>query len=566
MQKINGRTAAVIIADIFAAPIKRRSRFLVLMTLITLLPAITNLFFLVISDGFDFKQIKNVADLSMRVIVQIYLCAMVYSLLMSASQKAGKLFACISVLLAAFFSIVDTVCYAAFNYPFINSFPAMILGSNPDETKDFFQFYFNNSVILRIILSIVVSVVVIICSDRMVNNIHNGPHCKSYRVFNLCLSVIVVCSVIRSLTSYYPGGLFKSDGGFYEKVTFIPLFFERVPDLDPENPKLSISGQSRPDCIVLIIGESFARSHSSLYGYEIETNPRLANLAADTSLFIFNNVHSPETHTVPTFKHLMSTFHGGDNEKYFKCATLPGIMSKSGYKTAWFSNQSRRGYYENVITQYAELCDTAIFVGNTISTGHDRIDNISYDERLIAPLRFYAHSPSTFYVIHMMGSHFDFNNRYPKDRQRFDSSLYDSRKYGERECELMKNYDNSIAYNDSVVCSIIDLFSGRESIVIYFPDHGLDCFDSGNKQMGHVLTGDTESVEIAKQIPMVIYVSDSFKANFPELTARIKRSVNRKFNTTDLIYTIMDVIGVRFSENNDVADKSLFREYFTEGV
>jgi len=55
-------------------------------------------------------------------------------------------------------------------------------------------------------------------------------------------------------------------------------------------------GQQNEGVYVLILGESTARSHMGLYGYERQTTPRLNSIS--NSLWTFNDVISPNTHTI----------------------------------------------------------------------------------------------------------------------------------------------------------------------------------------------------------------------------------------------------------------------------
>ena len=113
------------------------------------------------------------------------------------------------------------------------------------------------------------------------------------------------------------------------------------------------------------------------------------------------------------------------------------------------------------------------------------------------------------------------------------------------------NVDNDIAPK------LMKLFVDEESIVFYFSDHGLDIYQSNADYFGHAISGVNEHFGL--QIPFVVFTSSLFQIHYPQLMQRIKGSLNRTYNTEDMIYTVMDVLGVTLSDNTEVSSYSLFR-------
>ena len=58
-----------------------------------------------------------------------------------------------------------------------------------------------------------------------------------------------------------------------------------------------------PRTYVFIVGESANRNHFSLYGYKRNTTPRLE--AMRDELVIFDDVISPDTHTIPSLRKVL---------------------------------------------------------------------------------------------------------------------------------------------------------------------------------------------------------------------------------------------------------------------
>lgn len=338
-----------------------------------------------------------------------------------------------------------------------------------------------------------------------------------------------------------------------------------VPNLKDylSNPHIISTKARKPQNIVMIIGESFSKSHSSLYGYSKETNPNLQTLVTDSSLFIYTDIKSPATNTIACFQAIMSTYKHEykDSIPWYQCTTLPEILHHSDYQTYWISNQSKIGLFDTVIGRYADLCNHSFFVGDKFAGMHRN----NLDEEiihLINPLLQRTNS-NNFYFIHLMGSHSAFINRYPKTFHKFRSEDYETRPKHQR--ENLATYDNSILYNDFVVHEIIHLFKNQETIIFYFSDHAIDAYESSDDYMAHGKETDPKSVDAATNIPFMIYTSPLYQQNFPNEMEQIKQCVAQPFRTDDMIYTIMDIIGVTI-EGESLEGKSIFRLSSNENI
>lgn len=90
-----------------------------------------------------------------------------------------------------------------------------------------------------------------------------------------------------------------------------------------------------------------------------------------------------------------------------------------------------------------------------------------------------------FVVFHLIGNHFEYKNRFPKEFSRFNlnNTSYFSQNKSLRvtnntDKQVVTDYINSVYYNDYVLHSLIELFKDKDSLVIYLSDHGDDMFES----------------------------------------------------------------------------------------
>ena len=160
----------------------------------------------------------------------------------------------------------------------------------------------------------------------------------------------------------------------------------------------------------MVIGESFAKQNSSLYGYKKETNPLLSQ---QTNLYIFRNVASAHTHTLDAVRSIMTTYVSeNDSINWYESISIPEIMRAAGYKTYWLSSQYEYGLLDNFITCFAKICDEKNFIRNQVAVNEGDV----HDGKLIPVLKNIVESTNEdkFLIINLMGSHCSFKDRYPK--------------------------------------------------------------------------------------------------------------------------------------------------------
>lgn len=465
--------------------------------------------------------------------------------------KLKTLYKTFVIVLIAIGTLIDIACIFIFHYTYTLDMIALAKGTNENEIKEFFDTFFSTTT-FAIILSAIVAVGIIYkLSLKMARYKIN----LTYKLGLLFLFV--------SVTGFYFVSKIWVE---YHNISLVRFFYldryQSPPNLKDYyvHPELVTDKQSMPENIVFIIGESFSRNYSSLYGYEKQTNPKLAELEKDSSLFVFKNVSSKSTTTIPSFQNFMTTNEYADkysNKNWYERLTLTELLDCAGYDMYWISNQSKYGIYDNVVTKYAELCDSLVFSRDKF----DKTREVDGDEILIPlinqHLKNNEHSQKCFFV-HLMGSHPKFSERYPIDFNKFKASDYPDRK--ENQKQNIADYDNSILYNDSVVYEMIKLFEDKQSLIIYFSDHGLDVYHTREDYAGHGNYRDKESFIYATQIPFMIYLSKKYMNRFPKMKERLNKNLDNTFCTENLIYTVMDILGIKFKQNEDVKKYSLLQK------
>lgn len=295
--------------------------------------------------------------------------------------------------------------------------------------------------------------------------------------------------------------------------------------------------------IVFILGESTNRNHMHLYGYYLPNTPNLDELNNKGELSVFRDVVSPHSTTIAVLSELFTFCDRESDKEWYHYNNLIDVMNAAGYKTYWLSNQETSGIWGNVAQIYAAHSTVSAF-----TRIRDSREDYGIVDGALFPLIDDAianRSPDkNFYVIHLMGGHGLYYNRFPYSFSKFSKDdiklpITDGKK------EIVAQYDNALYYNDYIVSSIIDKFRDSESLVIYVPDHGEAVYDEGNDMSGHIEENPTHHMI---EIPVIMWASDKFKAKYPEKWAQIKAAVNNPYMTDDMIHTVMDIADIKTPE------------------
>lgn len=288
--------------------------------------------------------------------------------------------------------------------------------------------------------------------------------------------------------------------------------------------------------VVFILGESTSRHHMQLYGYGLPTTPQLAARAANGELTVFTDAISPHAATMAVMKTLFCFYDHTQEQAgavWYEQLNLFDILHRAGIRTAWVSNQESAGFYGSIGRTLAGRCDEHRF---TSSTSHT-IDLVErYDEEVLPLLddSLTRSAAQNFTVVHLMGAHEDFIRRYPPSFAHFTAD--DEQGEGRA---VRAEYDNAVRYDDYIVDQIIRRFEQQDAIVIFISDHGEEINDT-RAVVGH---GD-ESSSWQRDIPMVCWTSEKFRAKRPALMARLAAASAQPYMTDDMIHTLLDLMQI----------------------
>lgn len=276
------------------------------------------------------------------------------------------------------------------------------------------------------------------------------------------------------------------------------------------------------DKIIIVMGESVNKNHMSLYGYKIPTTPFLDSLHKTDNLYVFNAI-APTNQTrysVP-IDLTEANVHYYEGRYSHSCSLLTNFKANR-YETYWISNQGSVGKNDSSIASVAYEANTTLYA------------NVNYldaktDEVILEYLsKLQSSSKKEMYVLHLMGSHSDYINRYPKERALFKNAK-----------NVVEEYDNTIHYSDYILGQIYEKFKNEKLLLIYVSDHGENINLENN---GH---GFLPPYKDEYMVPFVIYSN----VKNPRLSELYKDNKKGYFNLENFDYMVQYISGISNHKN-----------------
>jgi heptose-I-phosphate ethanolaminephosphotransferase len=285
-----------------------------------------------------------------------------------------------------------------------------------------------------------------------------------------------------------------------------------------------------PEVYVLILGESSRPHDWGLYDYTRDTTP---HLRAEHNLVVFRDVVSQASYTKASVPLIITRASAADQERAGREKSIVSAMKEVGFRTYWLSTQTRDPF-TGAINRYSGEADDQTFVERQ----HDEA-LLTMTQTMLADTR--AVNGKKFVVIHMMGSHFTYTNRYPRP-----FAIYPDQGPGLTERELLRNsYDNTILYTDYILSEILQKLKQTPGITaaLYLSDHGDNIKDDDRQLFGHF-----HSNELDLPVPMFFWFSDAYAQRFPDKVAAARAAAGASLNTQAVFYSVADMASVRFAD------------------
>lgn len=313
-----------------------------------------------------------------------------------------------------------------------------------------------------------------------------------------------------------------------------------------------------PEVYVMVVGET-ARTHNfSLYGYPRNTNPLLSKTPG---IKAFPNVTTQSNTTHKSVPMLLSAASAEDFKRLFHEKGILAAFKEAGFHTVFISNQLPN---HSFIDFLGEQADEHYFLKK-----EDASQGNHYDEDLLQKLdeilpladasssaHYHYRYRKLFVVLHSYGSHFNYQERYPRSFAYFKPDSRSEAK-SENRRDLLNAYDNTIRYTDYILHGIIErlqkwegvqtktdgVYDQPTSAMLYTSDHGENIFDDERSLFLHAAP---KASDYELHVPFIIWTSDGFSKQYPDILKALGENRSKQVQSSlSAFHTMLGIGGIQ---------------------
>lgn len=297
--------------------------------------------------------------------------------------------------------------------------------------------------------------------------------------------------------------------------------------------------------VAVIVGESFVRCHTPLYGYRLPVTPRLCDEASAGRLAVFTDMMTTANFTTAALRNCFNLNSIARGEEWSEGVYFPLVVKKGGWDVYHYDNQTVSYDTDMGIGRmfYAPVVMEGVYDGVSDKVfGYDG-EYVGYVDRILRPRE---RDGRKMVIYHLAGQHFPFEGRYPSAGPFAAKDITVNRPWlDEKGRQSVAHYDNATHYNDSVVGAIIDSWKDVPAVMFYFSDHGEDLADLAEvKARNRQMPEDPAWIDRQYHIPFIVWMSDGFIARFPDEARRLREAVGRPGSLDDLGHMIIGLTGI----------------------
>ena len=319
-----------------------------------------------------------------------------------------------------------------------------------------------------------------------------------------------------------------------------------------------------PEVYVMVVGET-ARAHNfSLYGYPRNTNPLLSKTPG---IKAFPNVTTQSNTTHKSVPMLLSAASAEDFERLFHEKGILAAFKEAGFHTVFISNQLPN---HSFIDFLGEQADEHYFLKK-----EEALQGNHYDEDLLQKLdeilpkadasssaHYHYRYRKLFVVLHSYGSHFNYQERYPRSFAYFKPDSRSEAK-SENRRDLLNAYDNTIRYTDYILHGISERLQKWEGIqtktdgvygqpisaMLYTSDHGENIFDDERCLFLHAAP---KASDYELHVPFIIWTSEGFSKQYPDILKALGENRTKQVQSSlSAFHTMLGIGGIQTRYRKD---------------
>lgn len=292
---------------------------------------------------------------------------------------------------------------------------------------------------------------------------------------------------------------------------------------------------SRRRIYMAVIGETSRADHYQIFGYDRFTTPLLCTV---DSLVECPRVLSESNTTHKSVPMLLSTLSAAEfGDSIYHHKSVITAFREAGFHTVFLSMQNRNNSF---IDFFGSEADTTIFLRESLGQQICDTDLLPAVDSLLAVA---DDSDPLLLVVHLYGSHFNYEDRYPRSEAYFlpDKASEANQTHRQR---LVNAYDNSIRCTDRVLHGLITRLDSLDCPggLIYTADHGEDIFDD---ERGRFLHASPTATFAQLHVPMMLYFNRSWRGENPDKWKCALSSCRQEISSSESFTpTLMHMAGI----------------------
>lgn len=513
-----------------------------------------------------------------KLFLELFFDVYVLSLVLSFFPKNWKnILAGLIAMLLYLVAIVDLFCIVRLSSPISPSIIRLIAETNSQETSEFINAYINSDIIWSPVGAVVLLCIMHIAATCELHR--KQLHAiKSPAIAGIIVCGLLVCGLLASLKNKkyiidvwqldsigkvekYFGNNFFASRAFYLPVYRLAFAIHanrltagEIRELLEAGSRATVQSCSYSSpTIVLIIGESYNKHHSQLYGYSLPTTPNQKRRQEEGELVVIRDAVTPYNLTGDVLKNAFSLNNLSEGESWSEKPLFTQYFKKAGYDVTFLSN-----FF--VIKEQKDFADFSggFFLNDVrLSTTQFNRRNVGthrFDEQLLDD---YQHLTAVdklhrLVIFTLTGQHVDYKDRFPSTWKRFNPQDYHRPGLQPKELQVVADYDNATLYNDYIVERIIRLFENDDAVILYLADHGEEVYDEIR------IFGRQHNEDIPKamaknefQVPFWIWTSPSYREHHPILQEQIQTAASKPFFSDDLSQVTLYLGGIECVDYRD---------------
>ena len=458
-----------------------------------------------------------------------------------------------------------------FQHPISSSYLLLIAETNNKESGEFIKaFIFSDKIVptLKVLLILLMSLMATsyvwekyICSKIL----HLSKNIKI--LFSIFISFFIIYGLI-SCKIYYDIFRTSSMDGIYalekpkDPFTCIFTSFKMLNNMRKDlrlaidctkkgSTSVNIISQGGKDSlnIILIIGESHIKWHTSLYSYSHNTTPHLNEEVNNGRLFVFNDVVTMSNRTSIVMKNILSCNNYSKGEEWYNYPFFPALFKSAGYDVYFWDNQKgtdNKADYSFTLNGFlynTEICNLSYTKRND--------STCEYDDELIQSYinqEEKNNNKRNLIIFHLMGQHVHPASRFPHTSENLfftkDSVHREELFLTPEKKQYIADYDNATLYNDKVLMHIFNHFSKSNSIAIYLSDHGEEAYDYRDQFMRDHGPLTKLKIKYQYEIPFMIWCSEKYKIGHPQIIKQIQKSLDKPFSIDHICHLLFGLANI----------------------